>query len=100
MKAWLSCDLEHFEGVMFPTTNRLTAFDEAILSQIHLPIRFDILDKSAQESVWQRFLKTANASHGVAAIEPNEWETLAERELNGRQVYNNSSVGRSRTEVL
>ena len=30
--------LEHFEGVMFLTTNPLASFDEAILSQVHLPL--------------------------------------------------------------
>lgn len=33
--------LEYFEGVMFLTTNRLASSDGAILSQVHLPRRFD-----------------------------------------------------------
>ena len=80
--------LEYFEGIMFLTTNRLTVFDEAILSRIHLALRFNNLDKSARESVWHHFLAMAEESHEVASITQRELTVLIDKKLNGRQVCN------------
>ena len=38
-------ELEHFDGILFLTTNRMQTFDPAILSRIHLPLRYDLLTK-------------------------------------------------------
>ena len=36
---------------MFLTTNRVSEFDEAILTQIHLMLRFDELDSKARKNI-------------------------------------------------
>ena len=92
--------LEYFKGVMFLTTNRLTAFDEAILSRALLPLRFDNSYKHAPESVWQNFLDRAEKSYGVADITPKELRILGKKQSNGRQVCNDGSVDGSHTNIL
>lgn len=74
--------LEYFKGIMFLTTNRLKTFDQAILSRIHFPLRFDCLDRQARTNVWTNFLKKTNAP----TIGAKQVESLAKKELNGRQV--------------
>jgi SpoVK/Ycf46/Vps4 family AAA+-type ATPase len=36
--------LEYCEGIMFLTTNRVSEFDEAILTRVHLMLRYDHLN--------------------------------------------------------
>ena len=74
--------LEWFQGIMFLTTNRVKAFDEAFQSRIHFALRYDKLSKSARREVWNAFLKRS----GPNRIESEDLENLAKKELNGRQV--------------
>jgi hypothetical protein len=71
---------------MFLTTNRVAEFDEAILTRVHLMLRFDELDSKSRRSIWNTFLNRANTSKGPADIKPSELERLIEVKLNGRQV--------------
>jgi len=43
--------LEYFQGVMLLTTNRVTTFDDAVHSRIHLGIKYDVLSKKAKKEV-------------------------------------------------
>ena len=43
--------LEYFQGVMILTTNRVTAFDDAVQSRIHLGIKYEALSEKAKEEV-------------------------------------------------
>ena len=43
--------LEYFQGVMLLTTNRVTTFDDAVQSRIHLGIKYDVLKSKARAEV-------------------------------------------------
>ncbi|KAH6692795.1 hypothetical protein BKA61DRAFT_499673 [Leptodontidium sp. MPI-SDFR-AT-0119] len=60
--------LEYCEGVMFLTTNRVSQFDLAILSRIHLMLRYDNLSKDARSEIWGQFLSRAATPCGDADI--------------------------------
>ena len=74
--------LEYCQGIMFLTTNRVSEFDAAILSRIHLMFKYDDLNKAARRQIWGHFLNRA----GPTKVKPKELELLVDRELNGRQV--------------
>jgi SpoVK/Ycf46/Vps4 family AAA+-type ATPase len=78
--------LEYCEGIMFLTTNRMSEFDEAILTRVHLMLRFDELDIKSRRSIWNTFLNRANTPKGPADIKPSKLNRLVEVKLNGRQV--------------
>ena len=78
--------LEYCEGIMFLTTNRVSDFDEAILSSIHLMLKYDELGSDARSQIWKLFLHRANTSQGVAVVARKELEHLATTKFNGRQV--------------
>ncbi len=80
--------LEYFKGIIFLTTNRLKTFDEAILSRIHFPLRFDSLDRQARKNIWINFLEKANAS----AINIKQVEILSKKALNSRQVCGDTTL--------
>ena len=78
--------LEYCQGILFLTTNRVSQFDAAILSRIHLMLRYDDLTKHARTQVWRNFLSSAITSSGDADVTDKELEELACYKLNGRQV--------------
>ncbi|KAL4759751.1 ATP-binding protein [Aspergillus foveolatus] len=84
--------LEYYEGVLFLTTNRVTEFDEAILSRIHLKIKYPELTRDARRNVWKSFLAEVGTSQGPAIIKGVELERLASMKLNGREASHNTST--------
>jgi hypothetical protein len=71
---------------MFLTTNRVSQFDEAILTRIHLMLRYDKLDQAARTTIWGHFLDRACTFKGPAEIKPEELSRLVTVKFNGRQV--------------
>jgi hypothetical protein len=77
--------LEYYEGILFLTTNRVDNIDAAFESRIHLSLQYEELDKPSRKHVWETFLAKAK---GVGVFEEQELETLANVQLNGRQIKN------------
>ena len=80
------CKLEYLEGILFLTTNRVKTIDEAIASRIYLLLRYAKLDQSARKEMWKSFLTTGNATKRAAPLPLKDFERLAKKELNGREV--------------
>ncbi|CAF9912370.1 hypothetical protein IMSHALPRED_000298 [Imshaugia aleurites] len=83
--------LEYFQGVMILTTNRVTVFDEAVQSRIHLGIKYDQLSKRAKAEIWTAFILQANkvSTTGEGGkLSTKQLDDLSRREFNGRQIKN------------
>ena len=85
-------ELEHYEGILFLTTNRMQTFDPAILSRIHLPLRYDPLKQEAREAIWRCFVERAGTTAGSPLYTDEVIETLAKKKLNGREVSDNPTI--------
>lgn len=85
--------MEFCEAIMFLTTNRVTEFDEAVLSRVHLAMKYANLDRDRRKLIWKIFLDRASNSHGKADISDKELDKLDRIELNGRQVWLPSRYG-------
>jgi hypothetical protein len=79
-------ELEHYDGILFLTTNRLQAFDEAVLSRVYLALRYEKLKQEARAAVWKYFLEQVRAKHGRPAFSREVIADLAKEEINGREV--------------
>ncbi|KAF4497993.1 TOB3 (member of AAA-ATPase family) [Fusarium agapanthi] len=77
--------LEYFEGVMFLTTNRVSAFDPAFESRLHLTIHYPNLDYTSRLHIWKTFM---NIDSNRSSLSADELDELAGVELNGRQIKN------------
>ena len=74
---------------MILTTNRVTVFDEAVQSRIHLGIKYDQLSKKAKSEIWTAFIQQANkvSTTGLGPkLSPKQLDDLSRKEFNGRQV--------------
>ncbi|KAI1932539.1 hypothetical protein LOZ66_006834 [Ophidiomyces ophidiicola] len=84
--------LEYYEGVLFLTTNRLVEFDEAILSRIHLKVKFQNLTKEGRREIWKHFLSMAITDQGPPTVNSSDFERLESMILSGRDIKNLTSV--------
>ncbi|KDR70007.1 hypothetical protein GALMADRAFT_145052 [Galerina marginata CBS 339.88] len=85
--------VEYYRGILFLTTNRVKAFDEAFLSRIHVALHFSELSEESKEQVWTAFIgKMGDAAKGVTKEEIKE---LARRDINGRQIKNAARTAHS-----
>lgn len=78
--------LEYCDGIMFLTTNRVSDFDDAILSRIHLMLKYGELNVDVRSQIWEHMLHRARTSKGGALMTGEEIKRLAATKLNGRQV--------------
>jgi hypothetical protein len=79
-------ELEQFDGILFLTTNRLQTFDEAILSRIHVALKYSELGRDARGAVWRFFVGRAVTKYGRPVCSTRVFDELAEEKMNGREV--------------
>jgi hypothetical protein len=77
---------QYSQSILFLTTNRVSNFDDAIISRIHLMLRYEALSKDSKTQIWKSFLARAPAKYGPAKVNTKELDQLAARSSNGRQV--------------
>ncbi|KAJ6468484.1 hypothetical protein C8R47DRAFT_989947 [Mycena vitilis] len=76
--------VEYYRGILFLTTNRVQAFDEAFLSRIHVALHFGELSEASRAQVWRAFVTRTN----ITGIDEAQIALLAKRPVNGRQIKN------------
>lgn len=77
--------LEYYRGVMFLTSNRVTDFDAAFESRIHLTIPYPPLDVPSRLHIWKTFVEIGGWTNGLNEA---DLDALSKIELNGRQIKN------------
>ncbi|KAF1954914.1 P-loop containing nucleoside triphosphate hydrolase protein [Byssothecium circinans] len=83
--------LEYFEGTMFLTTNRVSTFDPAFQSRIHISLDYQELSIKSRRTVWKNFLDTSSQEHTVTKEQLDE---LSRMNVNGRQIKNILKIAR------
>lgn len=80
--------LEYFEGIMFLTTNRISTFDAAFKSRIHVAIKYRALSASTRCDVWKTFARKASPNSAIQWMDEQFLHTLSAKDLNGRHIKN------------
>jgi hypothetical protein len=86
--------LEFYDGILFLTTNRIGAFDEAFISRIHVQLNYLDFDDEERQRIWQTFMDKLERERGstmrvhISALEYISSETIKELKLNGREIRN------------
>ncbi|OBT87648.1 hypothetical protein VE02_02685 [Pseudogymnoascus sp. 03VT05] len=83
--------LEYYRGVMFLTSNRISDFDPAFESRIHLTVHYPALDTASRLHIWNTFVRMGNSD---SRLSDKDLATLAKNEINGRQIKNIIKTGR------
>ena len=85
--------VEYYRGILFLTTNRVQAFDEAFLSRIHVAMHFHELSQTSKEQIWMAFIRKLGLS--ASEISHEQIAELATRGVNGRQIKNAARTAQS-----
>ncbi|MCJ1444174.1 MAG: hypothetical protein MMC23_004675 [Stictis urceolatum] len=86
--------LEYYQGIIFLTTNRVGAFDEAISSRIHISLYYPPFNEVKRQAVWNIHLRRLQKErpHIQPTIDLQEYiqtsDKLRRLEWNGRQIRN------------
>lgn len=84
--------VEYYRGILFLTTNRVKAFDDAFLSRIHVALHFRELTQESKEQVWAAFIARSGAAPRISR---EQVRALAARATNGRQIKNAARTAQS-----
>ncbi|KAJ4467256.1 P-loop containing nucleoside triphosphate hydrolase protein [Lentinula aciculospora] len=84
--------VEYYRGILFLTTNRVKAFDEAFLSRIHVALYFQELPFESKIQVWAAFIAKVGAT---ASVDEEQLRLLSMRNVNGRQIKNAARTAQS-----
>lgn len=80
---------------MFLTTNRVSTFDAAFQSRIHLTIDYPKLDFRSKMLVWRTFVRPrSEASQYASNIGEKDLKSLAKMDMNGREIKNTVKTAR------
>ena len=77
--------LEYYQGIMFLTSNRISDFDPAFESRVHLTIHYPPLDVTSRLRIWKNFIDLPGSHSQLSAA---NLEALAKMEMNGREIKN------------
>lgn len=87
--------LEFYEGILFLTTNRVGAFDDAFISRVHIKLYYPDFSETERQRVWDTFVKKLAKERGdymrvtIGAQEYiREGRQLREVSYNGREIRN------------
>ncbi|KAI2758257.1 hypothetical protein DTO006G1_6773 [Penicillium roqueforti] len=77
----------------------LYSFDNAILSRIHLIIKYENLTREFRRDLWSTFLSKACTIQGPAIVEEHELRRLESLALNGREIKNVAAIAHALAEA-
>ncbi|KAF2843552.1 hypothetical protein M501DRAFT_994514 [Patellaria atrata CBS 101060] len=76
--------LKYLDGIMFLVTNRVSEFDDGILSRIHLMLGYDELGSDARKRIQGHFISRSRTFCAAPDVHDEELERLVSSRLNGR----------------
>lgn len=80
--------LEYYEGMMILTTNRISTFDAAFKSRIHLAIKYPALSFDSRRDLWVMFITNVHKRPLPPWSDDEFLNSVAAETLNGRQIKN------------
>ncbi|KFY59939.1 hypothetical protein V496_05480 [Pseudogymnoascus sp. VKM F-4515 (FW-2607)] len=86
--------LEFYDGILFLTTNRVGAFDDAFISRIHVKLYYPGFTDEERQKVWQTFIDKLIKDRGKTirvSIDAKDFikgKQIREVKWNGREIRN------------
>jgi hypothetical protein len=75
--------IEYQSGIIFLTTNRITDFDKALFSRVHITIKYEPLVPNQRLFIWESMTKQTNCD-----LDGSDFERLSRIPLDGRTIKN------------
>ncbi|KAH7325774.1 P-loop containing nucleoside triphosphate hydrolase protein [Stachybotrys elegans] len=80
--------VEYFTGILFLTTNRVTSFDRAFKSRVHLAVSYPALKPTNRALIWKSILTQPGVDIERDVLDTDYLESIDDNGMNGRQIKN------------
>jgi SpoVK/Ycf46/Vps4 family AAA+-type ATPase len=86
--------LEFYDGILFLTTNRIGAFDNAFISRIHVKLYYRPFTSEERQRIWQTIIDKLTKDRGSSmrvSIDAKDFikgKQMKELKWNGREIRN------------
>ena len=85
--------LEYFKGVLFLTTNRVGAFDDAFISRIHVALHYPPLSDEYRKQIWGKNFRRLSKEGGITVDPETVIYAVSDKDItavkwNGREIRN------------
>lgn len=90
--------MEYYRGILFLTTNRIGHIDDAIMSRVHLVVRYERLTPMAGNKIWDQFVEKVMEERENVSVDKRatahvkEFFEDPEIEWNGREIRNGECI--------
>lgn len=90
--------MEYYRGILFLTTNRVGHIDDAIMSRVHLVVRYEPLKPAARKKIWAQFVEKLMEDRQDFMVEPRATAYIeaffedTDIEWNGREIRNGKTA--------
>lgn len=92
-------NLEYFQGIIFLTSNRVSVFDDAIKSRVHLALTYPSASAIQRSEIWRnRICRIPIEERDTDLTELDGSRTLdilQKLEINGREISNSLNTSRT-----
>jgi SpoVK/Ycf46/Vps4 family AAA+-type ATPase len=61
--------MEYYRGILFLTTNRIGHIDDAIMSRVHLVLKYEPLNAAARRTIWSQFIEKLEGDREEFTVE-------------------------------
>ncbi|KAF2835543.1 P-loop containing nucleoside triphosphate hydrolase protein [Patellaria atrata CBS 101060] len=86
--------LEYFQGILFLTSNRVSVFDAAIKSRLHLALKYQAPDQATRRRIWEQHILLADTHDDDLDME-KALGVLEKPDMNGREIANAVNTART-----
>ncbi|KUJ16761.1 P-loop containing nucleoside triphosphate hydrolase protein [Mollisia scopiformis] len=86
--------LEYFQGIIFLTSNRVSVFDQAIKSRIHLALQYASPGKCVRRTLWKKNLESVPREDLDLDLE-KALDAVEGTEMNGREISNSITTAKT-----
>jgi hypothetical protein len=86
--------LEYQSGIIFLTTNRVSDFDSALFSRVHITLKFEALTSSHCRFIWTKM--AAQTHHDLSE---DDFDKLSQIPIDGRTIKNVLRVASLQTKI-
>ncbi|KAE8447777.1 hypothetical protein EG329_010171 [Mollisiaceae sp. DMI_Dod_QoI] len=86
--------LEYFQGIIFLTSNRVSVFDQAIKSRIHLALQYASPGKAVRRTLWKKNLENIPVEELDLDFE-KALNAVEETDMNGREISNSITTAKT-----
>jgi AAA+ superfamily predicted ATPase len=86
--------LEYFQGIIFLTSNRVSVFDQAIKSRIHLALQYASPGIQVRRTLWLKNLQSVPEEELDLDFE-KALDAVQDTEMNGREISNSITTART-----